>query len=537
MKLHSLPIFAGLALLLTACDSKENKEPVIPETDFSDVAVRIEPIITKVTETDFVSGDAIGLTITREAGVHASNEKLTYDGTAFTGSLKWYAEGADKSTLAAYYPYADAVPTSFTVAADQSTEAALSASDFVSAVKADVLPSANAISMAFKHQLSRIVITVVNNSGSAIEGITLKGAVPTAAIAADLTATAAEGVAPVDIKTGLSGEKYYAILPPQTVSLKAAVSYAGLEREQNLAEADLVAGKQYSISIIVNAADIKVVLSGDIENWNDGGEIGEEPVASDTEEHLSDGYILYAGERYNVVKMKDNKWWMAQNLRFVPEGITPASDLSAVTAGVFCPLKVNDGHTAAEFATDAETIAAKGYLYQSETALGLQVGDLAAVADAEALEGARGICPTGWHVPTIDDITGLVGKAVSPIATNADAPYYDGSNGSIAMLNADGFAIDADGAISIADNTKAAGTFMGWLKAYPDKISSSMMIGSSYAGVTYNTNGDATSGIKNVQFYGLMPMTNKATEAEYTCNGTKVSYRIAGPVRCVRDAE
>ena len=251
MKLHSLPIFAGLALLLTACDSKENKEPVIPETDFSDVAVRIEPIITKVTETDFQSGDAIGLTITREAGVHASNEKLTYDGTAFTGSLKWYAEGADKSTLAAYYPYADAVPTSFTVAADQSTEAALSASDFVSAVKADVLPSANAISMAFKHQLSRIVITVVNNSGSAIEGITLKGAVPTAAIAADLTATAAEGVAPVDIKTGLSGEKYYAILPPQTVSLKAAVSYAGLEREQNLAEADLVAGKQYSISIIV----------------------------------------------------------------------------------------------------------------------------------------------------------------------------------------------------------------------------------------------------------------------------------------------
>lgn len=105
------------------------------------------------------------------------------------------------------------------------------------------------------------------------------------------------------------------------------------------------------------------------------------------------------------------------------------------------------------------------------------------------------------------------------------------------MLNADGFAIDADGAISIADNTKTAGTFMGWLKAYPDKISSCMMIGSSYAGVTYNTSGDETSGIKNVQFYGLMPMTNKATEAEYTCNGTKVSYRIAGPVRCVRDAE
>ena len=41
--------------------------------------------------------------------------------------------------------------------------------------------------------------------------------------------------------------------------------------------------------------------------------------------------------------------------------------------------------------------------------------------------------------------------------------------------------------------------------------------------------------VKNLQFFGLMPMTNKATEAEYTCNGTKVSYRIAGPLRCVRN--
>ena len=41
--------------------------------------------------------------------------------------------------------------------------------------------------------------------------------------------------------------------------------------------------------------------------------------------------------------------------------------------------------------------------------------------------------------------------------------------------------------------------------------------------------------MKNLQFFGFMPMTNKATEAEYTCNGTKVSYRIAGPLRCVRN--
>ena len=52
---------------------------------------------------------------------------------------------------------------------------------------------------------------------------------------------------------------------------------------------------------------------------------------------------------------------------------------------------------------------------------------------------------------------------------------------------------------------------------------------------TYNTKDDPTSGVKNLQFFGFMPMTNKATEAENTCNGSKVSYRIAGPLRCVKD--
>ena len=156
------------------------------------------------------------------------------------------------------------------------------------------------------------------------------------------------------------------------------------------------------------------------------------------------------------------------------------------------------------------------------------------MADAEKLEGAQGICPQGWHVPTLTEIVGLVGKSVGA-TTVETAPYYDGANGSIVKLNEDGFNMDAFGAISIQDNTKTAGTFMGWASGYPDKLSSGMFCGSTYAGVTYNTSGDETSGVKNLQFYGFMPMTNKSSEAQYTCNGTKVSYRIAGPVRCVRN--
>ena len=247
--------------------------------------------------------------------------------------------------------------------------------------------------------------------------------------------------------------------------------------------------------------------------------------------------VVWGGVTYPVKKMKDGNYWFTENLRYIPEGFTPSNSLTAVTAGVFYPIVVNAGQTAAEFSTDENVIKAKGYLYQAEVALGLKVGDIQTVAQAQELEGARGICPEGWHVPTINEIVGLVGKAVSPITTNTEAPYYNGSNGSVSMLNADGFNMDAFGAISIVDNTRTSGTFMGWASGYKTKISSGMIHGSSYVGVTYKTANDESSGIKNVQFWGFMPMTNKAAEADYTCNGTKVSYRIAAPVRCVKDHE
>ena len=207
-----------------------------------------------------------------------------------------------------------------------------------------------------------------------------------------------------------------------------------------------------------------------------------------------------------------------------------------MTAGIFAPLKVKADQSGVEFTTDEAVVAANGYLYQAEVALGLKVGDITTVEQAEALKDAQGICPPGWHVPDVDEIMGLVGKCAG-LPTIDTAPYYDGSNGSIAMLNADGFNMDAYGMVSIQDVTKTSGALQGWLSKYPDKLSSSMFCGSSYAAVFYNTSGDAESGIKNLQFYSFMPMTNKDTAAEYTCNGTKTSYRIGAPLRCVRNAE
>ena len=523
-------IFAGLAVLaLAAC--KKNVEPGKDPVDFSQYKVRVEPVITRVTETNFEAGDAIGLSIIRKSGDYATNVQMKYDGTAFSGDLNWYDDGEEASTIKAYYPYkeGEGLPTMFSVQQDQSKGTA--ASDFVSAVKENVLPSANAVSVVFKHQLSRVVTTVKNNTGADIESIVFEEFVPQAHIAADLTATVVDGAKWQPLTPFFKDDKYYLIVPAQTVKPVVKVTAGGKVLTQELAEVSLEPGKQYTVSMIVNKEEIKIVLAGEIENWNDGGEITGGPSFS---ENLEEGYFTYDDVKYNVVKMKDGKWWMAQNLAYLPEGCTPATELTAVTAGVFAPLRINEGQTAAEFTTDPAVVAKNGYLYQAEFALGLKVGDLTSVADAQKLEAAQGICPKGWHVPTLQDITDLVGKCAGE-TTNADAPYYGGADGLIKLLNADGFNMEAVGAVSIQDNTKTSGSFMGYLSVYKDHLSSSMFCGSTYAAVTYNTSGDEASGVKNLQFYGLMPMTNKASEDQYTCNGTKVSYRIAGPVRCVRN--
>ena len=311
-------MIAGMAVLaLVAC--KKNVEPGKEPVDFSQYKVRVEPVITRVTETNFEAGDAIGLSVALASGDYAANVQMKYDGTAFSGDLNWYEKGEETSTLKAYYPYkeGEGLPTAFSVQQDQSKGTA--ASDFVSAVKENVLPSANAVPVVFKHQLSRLVTTVKNNTGADIESIVFEEFVPQAHIAADLTAKVVDGAKWQPLTPFFKDDKYYLIVPAQTVKPVVKVTAGGKTLTQDLAEVSLEPGKQYTVSMIVNKEEIKIVLAGEIENWNDGGEIVGGPSFS---ENLEDGYFTYDGVKYNVAKMKDGKWWMAQNLAYLPEGYT-----------------------------------------------------------------------------------------------------------------------------------------------------------------------------------------------------------------------
>ena len=112
MKQSITILAATLAALLCSCNV-ETPVKVLGN-------VVIEPVITRATETDFEKGDAIGVTITRAGEAYTTNERMVYEEDTFTSSLPWYRTGEQSSDFLAYYPYSETVPTTFSVAEDQS---------------------------------------------------------------------------------------------------------------------------------------------------------------------------------------------------------------------------------------------------------------------------------------------------------------------------------------------------------------------------------------------------------------------------------
>jgi uncharacterized protein (TIGR02145 family) len=248
------------------------------------------------------------------------------------------------------------------------------------------------------------------------------------------------------------------------------------------------------------------------------------------------GVLVYGGEVYQTAKMKDGKWWMTENLRYIPAGMSPSDDVNAVTNGIWYPVVINEltpDVASVKFSTSDADIKAQGYLYNTETALGLKTGDLTA-ENCKNYEGVQGICPAGWHIPTKADIVGLVGKTNATADTNPDAPYFDadlnGGNGSVAKLNADGFNAGAWGALSIANTTMVKGTLMGAIKAYQGGMNTGYIAGSTLVDTGKNLTTNADGSLKNCQFLGLMPYIGNGTY-----NGALNNFRNGVTVRCVKN--
>lgn len=442
----SLFLTALSVIAFAAC-----QESVTPEN--APALVQIEPLITRATEVNFEEGDKIGVTITKADGtVFADNALLTYAGAAFSGDQKWYADGGETCSIKAFYPYAEGgFPTSFTVGPDQTSGAG--AYDLMTASKTGVKPQESPVAMIFKHQLSQIVLNVTNTADVQIDKFVLKGLIPTVnlSVAEDgaVVAEADASAAKVDITAECvtPGIKYRAIVVPQTMSFGVSLIAAnGNSVVQNFNDVTMKPGYSYSIDAEVRPDGVVFSLSGEIEAWIDGGSLtpgeGGDEEEIEFEEH--DGYFIYHDLNYKTITLANGSVWMAEPMAYLPKGVTASDDPSS-EATIFYPYVLTnpvrdttyktDGVTISSIKCtgtpvvkkDAETIKAKGYLYTFDAIF----GEAVTAANYKSFNGAQGICPDGWHVPTRDDWFALIGNSLKADGESAapadkkDAIFYD----------------------------------------------------------------------------------------------------------------
>ena len=385
-----------------------------PEPERLPAALRIEPVITRATEVDFEDGDIIGLTVTKgDASVYADNALLTYDGSAFSGDLDWYSGEDDPCSLKAYYPYSKAgFPATFTVAEDQRSGAG--ANDLMIALKHKVKPQEEPVTMVFRHQLSRIIMTLDNPAGIAIESITLKGLHNTVHISEDADC---EGIvthvyeddpkSDIVMEEVKPGQSYRAIVVPQKMSFGVSVrTRSGASLVQEFTEVTMKSGYSYTITGKVTAEGISFSISGEISAWEDGGTLepgGDEPEEPEYEEH--DGWFSYAGLRYDTVTLSNGQVWMASPLAYLPAGVSVSDD--PLSGGVWYPYHVINNTVIV--LKDEASIQERGYLYSYDAIFGEHVDE----SNYDGFERARGICPPGWHVPSRAEWYALCGYSTS----------------------------------------------------------------------------------------------------------------------------
>ena len=240
---------------------------------------------------------------------------------------------------------------------------------------------------------------------------------------------------------------------------------------------------------------------------------GEDKVVEDDLVITQEAPSLMIGNReYRIKKMGDGRWWMVENLCYFNKGIT----IGDGKCGIWYPCS----STANDPDPSTDGIISKGLLYSDAVAFNTNITK----TTAKKQEGAQGICPTGWHIPTLEEYMALVGKCQnSAVPVVEDAPYYDKTrnNGSLSMLKAAGF----------------VSTMAGYVQG----------IGAGYAnGFTTQGYLDSRGYVTTTYFFCSNHYTDQMwyalilNEANNTANvgymGNYIATRpFAGSIRCIKD--
>lgn len=368
-------------LLLAGCSDSSDEV-----SGFSEIRI-VPRVESGATGGTFGRDDAIGLTVADDAGIRCENLSLTFDGKVFhsAGGFR-YDDAQTRSTLTAYYPYQPGgVPSRFTISTDQ--RGGCGPSDLLGALLPNVLPAFDPLEMIFHHLFARLNIRIDNRSGRSVTAVTVGGFVPTADIdyrTLSAMASPGYGAAEVSACCVAPNAEYQVVLVPQTADLSVGIATDdGIVRKRTLPAVPMADGEVYDLRVSLGSdLGFDLVLDGKIVGWDAGNEIGDAGNGDGLPEESDPSTLLiYGGETYRIEQVGD-RTWMAENLRYIPADARERKDYWYVN-------------------NNKNTVSELGLLYKYETAV---AGNFPAPNSSVPVQG---ICPDGWHIPTVDEIKTL----------------------------------------------------------------------------------------------------------------------------------
>lgn len=295
-------IFAAAALC--ACSSGDDGSPATPPpteptdpTPQAKLPINISTSLvqlsgTRVTDYAFEAGDKIGLYVVnrtaegaaqplKPTGNHVDNMAFTYSGTWTPATPIYWLDDKTHADFYLYYPYRadmDNVESmAVSLKADQSTEEAYKASDFLVGSATDVAPTEQAVSIASRHLMSQMLITLVPGNGFTDE--TLAAADVSVRINAAMTnanvSLASATVNPTGATSAITPLKtgnfnYKALVVPQEINAGNLITVTVDGRDFNLPRTiTLESGHLYRCTVTLSKTSNGINVS--IDRWQDDG--------------------------------------------------------------------------------------------------------------------------------------------------------------------------------------------------------------------------------------------------------------------------
>ena len=323
MKLRTVFAAALAALAMaTAC----KKEDPAPSNGDQDRLIKVRASVynfVKATDTAFEEGDEIGVNIFKEDEAYLYNAKFTYTLGALTPDTphKWYKEDVE-AVITAVYPHNDVVneyaaTESFTVNSDQTEFVKYQASDLLLA-KTSSKPTENAVTLPFKHALSKISVTLDSKLEEEVENVWFTDLYGTVTYDPKnpfetLAAAGETGT----VKAYKSGDNTWVLIvaPQENANPKLAVTTAsGKQYTYTLEEAvSFGSGKLNTATVTVEETSIYTSFTPEITDWTADKELNfsqnEEDVVLPDQGGEEGGSTINPGETTTEVRIYlDNSW-------------------------------------------------------------------------------------------------------------------------------------------------------------------------------------------------------------------------------------